>query len=66
MNPFELSSALFQMMVDIGEFFTWFFTWNYTVPGTQITITAFGLYSGLGGAVILVIIIRAIVRAVAV
>lgn len=65
MNPFDLSSALFKMMIDIGNFFQFFFTWNFTIPGTQFTVTAFGLYAGLGGSLILAIIIRAIVRAVA-
>jgi len=65
-NPVEFGNRLTQMLYDISSFFIWFFNWSFQVPGTNFTVTALGLYTGLGGAFILAIIIRAIIRAVAV
>jgi len=66
MNPFEIATAVTEMLYDISSFFQWFMGWSFlvNVGGTSYTITALSVYAGAGGAFILVIIIRAIIRAV--
>ena len=63
-NPFIIMTDFTEFILSIGRFFAWFSSYEMTVG--QYTFTPFTIFSVGGGAFILAIIIRAIVRAVAV